>query len=160
MQLKKEYAKEVLTANELIQKSSEWDWAAANIAKLQGILSRLGTETTSFGKHFLANEVKDVKKEYKEKNQIFEQEVLRFLDGVREPLKDLAKQSRLINASLAVRNSIACFKFLGRWVPTCEATTSNRESTESIKTTIFKKDIKKTVDDSVMKFDDVEVDRN
>jgi len=44
-------------------------------------------------------------------------------------------------------------------VPTCEATNSNKESTESVKTTfLFAKFEKKTSDDFLMEFDDFEVD--
>jgi hypothetical protein len=109
LQLKKEYGSTVLVAQEL-QKRAEveqkFEWAVTDMARLSVLLSVLSRAVTAFGKHFLTTDLKDIKKDYKDRNQILEQEIVTFLSQARDPLKDVAQQTKLINATLAARNNM------------------------------------------------------
>ena len=109
LQLKKEYGSTVLVAQEL-QKRAEieqkFEWAVTDMARLSVLLSVLSRAVTPFGKHFLTTDLKDIKKDYKDRNQILEQEVVTFLSQARDPLKEVALHTKLINVTLAARNNM------------------------------------------------------
>ena len=109
LQLKKEFGSTMLVAQEL-QKRAEieqkFEWAVTDMARLSLLLSVLSRAVTPFGKHFLTTDLKDIKKGYKDRNQILEQEVVNFLSQARDPLKKVAQHTKLINVTLAARNNM------------------------------------------------------
>ena len=109
LQLKKEFGSTVLVAQEL-QKRAEieqkFEWAVTDMARLSLLLSVLSRAVTPFGKHFLTTDLKDIKKGYKDRNQILEQEVVNFLSQARGPLKEVAQHTKLINVTLVARNNM------------------------------------------------------
>ena len=60
---------------------------------------------SAFGSEWLTTDIKDMKKRYKNREQILEAEVVKFKRAVHEPVSRVAAQCRLLLATQAARST-------------------------------------------------------
>jgi len=108
--LRKEYASTMLVAQEIqkkVDKQPGFEWAATDMAKLTALINAVDASVSPFGSKFLTADIKDVKKEYKDRNQILEQELNQFIKDVKGPMNEVSKHTKLINGTIMARNALS-----------------------------------------------------
>lgn len=109
---KKEFAN-VMVAGQSLQRqmaAGEWQWARGEAMKLDDLIRQFETSETSLtsaASSFIASEIKDIKKEYRDRPHQLQSELEDFLKAIEKPLKRVSVRTRRILAIQVEKRGVA-----------------------------------------------------
>ena len=107
--IKKEYADTTLVAGQLKQRFDDCPdsaWVKADLSSLLGFEAKLQSSLTTFGSELLTSDSQTIRRRYKGRDQVLENDVNEFLHSIKLPLQKVAKQVKIINASIEAKLSV------------------------------------------------------
>ena len=78
----------------------------ADLSSLLGFEAKLQSSLTTFGSELLTSDSQTIRRRYKGRDQVLENDVNEFLHSIKLPLQKVAKQVKIINASIEARLSV------------------------------------------------------
>ena len=103
---KKEYASITMQAAGLQQEVASWPWAHQDAEELNHAMRELSVVLQGFGNHFLIHEQWGLKKKFKGKEQILDEQALAFTKAVKMPLQRVGRATKLLLAMKAARDAV------------------------------------------------------